>query len=60
MNEKKMAKIALFKAKQNKAAADALEARKQVVGMDIYVGDTEPDVDGNYVWIDTRGLESIE
>lgn len=59
MNEKKLAKIALVKAKQLGQKAAELSARKEVIGANIYVQDTQPDDPENWVWIDTNGIDQI-
>lgn len=39
----------------------AIEAATEhtVSGMDIYIQQKEPDVSGDYVWIDTKGIDLI-
>ena len=32
----------------------ALESRPKIIGMDIYIQDTAPDVEGDFIWINTN------
>lgn len=37
-----------------------LAAQNLIIGADIYVQETEPQTPGDYVWIDTTGIDYIE
>lgn len=50
----KIAKVALARATRAERRLDQIDTEKQVHGMDIYIQDTEPDVAGDYVWINTN------
>ena len=40
--------------------ANQYQASNRVFGMDIYIQNTEPDIPGDFVWIDTNGIDLIE
>lgn len=50
----KIAKVALARATRAERRLDQIDTGKQVHGMDIYIQDTEPDVAGDYIWINTN------
>lgn len=64
MNEKpsmleRIARLALRRAKGAEDKVSQVVVDKAVHGMDIYIQDTEPVATGDYVWINTAGINSI-
>lgn len=55
----RIARIALKKAFSAEAKVDQLVTGKMVYGMDIYIQEKEPSTTGDYVWINTKGINDI-
>lgn len=55
----RIARIALKKAIDAETKVDQIVIGKMVYGMDIYIQATEPAVSGDFVWINTTGINNI-
>lgn len=55
-----LSKRALVKNADVEQRSQALEERRQVIGADIYIQENMPEAAGNWVWIDTTGIDLIQ